>query len=73
MKKRINMKYLKKHRVPLIALLSVIVGLVCIALFVARSDRMERGKLEAAQKGQLQMEEDRKQLNDMAEYLDGIG
>ncbi len=73
MKNRINMKYLKKHRVPLIALLSVIVGLVCIALFVARSDRMERGKLEAAQKGQLQMEEDRKQLNDMAEYLDGIG
>lgn len=73
MKKKINMKYLKRYRVPLTALLSITVALIFIALFAARSDRMEQRKREAAQKAQSQMEEDKKQLNDMAEYLDGIG
>ena len=51
MKNRINMKYLKRHRVPLIALLSVIVGLVCIALFVARSGEAGSGAEGAATDG----------------------
>ncbi len=76
MKEQINIKYLKKHKVPLIAISVLIVALIFIALFAARSNKMKQREQEAALKAQRaaletqeQFTEDEERLNEMAEYL----
>ncbi len=79
MKEQINIRYLKKHKVPIIAVSALTVMLIFIAIFAARSNKVRQREqaaaLEAqeqALEGQEQSVGDKEQLNDASEYLKEI-
>ena len=79
MKEQINIRYLKKHKVPIITVAALLIVLLFVAIFAARTNKVRQGEQEAALKAQEQAVEgqgqplgDKEQLTDASEYLKEI-